>query len=88
VPVLQRTWSPRVALPWRPMVVEAPWSTSAPNRILITSLPSLKIASKLALPVRFAYPVRHSMTNCRFGGEPVRAVKIPWPPPEVRRSSQ
>ena len=35
-------------------VSERPWSASTPKRILITSLPSSKIASKLALPERFA----------------------------------
>ena len=85
--VLQRNWSARVELSWSPTVSDRPWSASTPKRILITSLPSLKIASKLALPERFAYVVRHSTTYCLFGGEPVVAVKMP-PLPVVRRSSQ
>jgi hypothetical protein len=36
--------------------------------------PSVKTISKLAVPVRWKYVVRHSTTNCRVGGLPMTAV--------------
>jgi hypothetical protein len=32
--------------------------------------------------------VRHSITNCRFGGLPIVAVKMPLPAPSVLRSAR
>jgi hypothetical protein len=48
---------------------------------------SKKMISKFAVPARWKYAVRHSMTNCRFGWLPVTAVKIPSPAGVVSRSS-
>jgi hypothetical protein len=50
--------------------------------------PSVKIASKFALPARWKYAARHSITNCRFGGLPIVAVKMPFPAPSVLRSAR
>ena len=50
-------------------------------------LSSEKMASKFALPERPKYVVRHSMTNCRFGGLPMTAVKMPSLVSSVRKSS-
>jgi hypothetical protein len=47
---------------------------------------SVKTISKLAVPVRWKYVVRHSTTNCLFGGLPTTAVKIPPPDSSVFRS--
>jgi hypothetical protein len=48
---------------------------------------SERMTSKLAVPVRWKYVVRHSITNCRFGALPSSAVKMPPPVSSVRRSS-
>jgi hypothetical protein len=48
---------------------------------------SERMTSKLALPERMKYVVRHSITNCRFGALPSVAVKTPPPDSSVRRSS-
>ena len=45
------------------------------------------MTSKFALPARWKYVVRHSITNCRFGWLPVTAVKMPEPAVCVSRSS-
>ena len=50
-------------------------------------LPSVRTTSKFAVPERWKYVVRHSITNCRFGGLPITAVKIPPPVSSVRKSS-
>jgi hypothetical protein len=46
------------------------------------------MTSKLALPARWKYVVRHSITNWRFGGAPIAAVKMPPPDSSVRKSSR
>jgi hypothetical protein len=48
---------------------------------------SERITSKFAVPERWKYVVRHSITNSRFGWLPVTAVKIPDPPASVLKSS-
>jgi hypothetical protein len=50
-------------------------------------LPSERITSKFAVPERWKYVVRHSITNCRFGAPPITAVKIPSLVSSVRKSS-
>ena len=52
-----------------------------------SGVPSERMTSKLALPVRMEVRVRHSITNCRFGATPRTAVKMPPPASSVRRSS-
>ena len=42
--------------------------------------------SKFAVPDRWKYVVRHSITNSRFGGLPITVVKIPSLVSSVRRS--
>src|SRR5215475_584869 len=53
------------------------------------SVPELsgRMTSKFAVPARWKYVARHSITNWRFGGLPVTAVKIPSLVSSVRRSS-
>jgi hypothetical protein len=50
--------------------------------------PSVRITSKFAFPARWKYVVRHSITNCRLGGLPIVAVKMPPPASSVRRSAR
>ena len=49
---------------------------------------SFSTIENLAWPAPLTYVVRHSTTNCRFGGVPVTAVKMPEPLEFVSRSSQ
>ncbi len=45
-----------------------------------------RMTSKFAVPVRWKYVVRHSITNCRCGALPVVVVKMPSLLSSVRRS--
>src|SRR6266508_377885 len=74
----------------RPSVEEVPACVSDPYTTRMSSLPSVKITSKLALPPPARNPTRHSMMNWRFGGLPMVVVKTPWlgADPRVSRSSQ
>ena len=78
---------PRSVL-WMPVVDVPPPSVTSPYTNFTRPVASSRTSSKFAVPVAGWKAARHSTTNCRFGGLPITAVKIPVPAWSVTRSSQ